>query len=121
MVILISIVFIISSRITITIFIAFIFPIIISSSSSFLVASDAGIGNITAELTNLGYYDGEVLLFFTTDNGGAPTLGSSNWPLRGGKSTVWEGGTRAVSFLHSQSLLPNAPYTWDGLIHAVDW
>ena len=92
-----------------------------SSSFSLWIATDAGIGNITDALVSLGYEAEDLLLFFTTDNGGKPSLGSSNWPLRGGKSTLWEGGTRAVSFLHSKNLLPNAPYTWDGLVHAVDW
>nr|KAG5693885.1 hypothetical protein BaRGS_014326 [Batillaria attramentaria] len=82
-------------------------------------AVDEGIANITDALENLGYTD-NLLTVFTTDNGGPVTLGSSNWPLRGGKSTLWEGGTRAVSFLHSDTLL-NGPYTWDGLMHAVDW
>ena len=48
--------------------------------------------------------------------------GSSNWPLRGSKITLWEGGTRAVTILHSKQHLPDhGGYRWDGLMHAVDW
>ena len=79
-----------------------------------------GIGNVTAKLTSLGY-DDNLLVLFTSDNGGHTGIMSSNWPLRGSKTTLWEGGTRVVSFLHSTALLPNAPYEWDGMIHFVDW
>ncbi|KAK7476309.1 hypothetical protein BaRGS_00032427, partial [Batillaria attramentaria] len=82
-------------------------------------AMDEGIGNITTTLQQLGYTD-NLLIAFTSDNGGPVKLGSSNWPLRGSKITLWEGGTRSVSFLHSKTLLKGS-YTWDGLMHAVDW
>ena len=41
---------------------------------------------------------------------------------RGTKGTLWEGGTRAVTFVHS-ALLPagNRGRVKDGLFHIVDW
>ncbi|XP_048248777.1 arylsulfatase I-like [Haliotis rufescens] len=62
-----------------------------------------------------------LLLVFTTDNGGPPSQGANNWPLRGGKATLWEGGTRGAGFVYSKTLLKKTGYTHPGLFHAVDW
>ncbi|XP_025102975.1 arylsulfatase J-like [Pomacea canaliculata] len=82
-------------------------------------AMDEGIGNITRVLEELGYMD-NLLIFFTSDNGGPVNTGSSNWPLRGSKLTLWEGGTKVTSFLHSNTLL-RGNTSYNGLVHAVDW
>jgi hypothetical protein len=60
---------------------------------------DSGIGQIVANLTAAKELN-RTLICFTSDNGG-PTNGfegtqSNNYPLRGGKKTMWEGGTRVV-------------------------
>jgi arylsulfatase B/arylsulfatase I/J len=39
----------------------------------------------------------DTLIVFTTDNGGIGA--SSNYPLRGKKGTIWEGGMRGVAFI----------------------
>ena len=58
---------------------------------------DWSTGRILAKLEELGI-DGDTLVVFTSDNGGAVQHGASNFPLRGGKGTTWEGGHR-VPFL----------------------
>ncbi|XP_076457349.1 arylsulfatase J-like [Babylonia areolata] len=83
-------------------------------------AMDRGIGKVMKALEERGFDDNLITLFIS-DNGGPVKLGSSNWPLRGSKKTLWEGGTRVVTILHSKKYLPKAPYTWKGLMHAVDW
>ena len=40
----------------------------------------------------------DTMIVFMSDNGGAEK--GSNWPLRGGKNSVWEGGTKSVAFVH---------------------
>ncbi|XP_067685529.1 arylsulfatase B-like [Haliotis asinina] len=82
-------------------------------------ALDEAVGNITKTLTDSGLMD-DTLILFTADNGGWITEHGNNYPLRGGKFTVYEGGTRAVAFLHGSGLENNGT-VFDGLIHAVDW
>ncbi|XP_077991176.1 arylsulfatase B-like [Glandiceps talaboti] len=62
------------------------------------------------------------LLVFSTDNGGPQNSeqAGNNWPLRGSKSSLWEGGTRGVSFAHG-TMLNNTGYVNNEIIHVVDW
>ncbi|XP_053394849.1 arylsulfatase B-like [Mercenaria mercenaria] len=87
--------------------------------SGMVSAMDEAIGNITQALVDNGMMD-DTLIIFTADNGGWPGFGGNNYPLRGGKITIFEGGTRAVSFV-SGSGIEKPGSTYNGLIHAVDW
>ena len=82
-------------------------------------ALDEGIGNITKRLEARGMIN-DTLIVFTTDNGGQNNVGGNNWPLRGNKATVWEGGVRGVGFLNGK-MLKNSATTYSGLLHATDW
>ncbi|XP_050405848.1 arylsulfatase J isoform X1 [Patella vulgata] len=86
-------------------------------------ALDDGIGNLRSVLEKTGMMNNTVLVF-TTDNGG-PTNGydrnaACNWPLRGCKNTMWEGGVRGNGFVHSP-LLRKTGYIMDNLMHITDW
>lgn len=87
--------------------------------SGMVSALDNDVGQIIAMLKEYGIYDNSIILF-TADNGAQVQDGGNNYPLRGSKNTIWEGGTRASAFVHSP-LLTDVGYTYNGLIHAVDW
>lgn len=73
---------------------------------------DASVGRLVGALVDAGMYN-DSLVWLVSDNGGMPAVevedgaspvggigvgsASSNWPLRGGKGTLFEGGIRAVS------------------------
>eukprot|EP00116_Pleurobrachia_bachei_P007432 sb/3467694/ len=92
-------------------------------------------GNITALLKEEGLYD-NTLIVFTSDNGAnvgycktTSYMGEnpegrepgSNFPLRGGKRSVFEGGIRLVSFVHGPGLIRNPGRISSDMVHLVDW
>ena len=84
-----------------------------------LKAADEGISNITMLLKEKNLLD-DTIIIFTTDNGGQTAAGSSNWPLRGNKGTVFEGGVHGTGFVWG-SKLPNLNYDNHHIIHVTDW
>lgn len=82
--------------------------------------------SVTAQLKTAGMWTREeptVLVF--TDENGAPTdacaqIGGNNLPHRGGKCSIWEGGTKGIAII-SSPLITQANVTYHGLAHAVDW
>ena len=84
---------------------------------------DDAVGNVTDALKRAGIYDDTVVIF-TSDNGG-PTHGdegtqSNNYPLRGGKNTLFEGGTRVVGLVAGRGV-QRTNYTNMEKVHATDW
>jgi len=89
-----------------------------------IACMDEGIGNVTSALDKKGMLD-NTLLIFTTDNGGPSETcakqGSSNYPLRGSKCSIWEGGTRGVSTIWSGRGDFGTTTDFQSLMHAADW
>jgi arylsulfatase A-like enzyme len=56
------------------------------------------------------------------DNGGQTCSGGNNWPLRGNKDTVWEGGVRGNGFVTGWGVPESLKNTTNtGLMHVTDW
>ncbi|CAN9499604.1 unnamed protein product [Ophioblennius macclurei] len=87
--------------------------------AAMLSCLDHGVWQVVQELKSRGLYRNSVLVY-SSDNGGQPLSGGSNWPLRGGKGTYWEGGVRAVGFVHSP-LLKRKGVVSRALMHVSDW
>ncbi len=60
------------------------------------------------------------LVLFASDNGGIPSSGSSNGPYRGGKLTVYEGGTRVCAAIRWPQGGLTGGRRFDGRIGYID-
>lgn len=78
-------------------------------------ALDQSVGQVVQALNDAHILNNTVIVF-SSDNGHP----SYNWPLRGGKGSVWEGGTRAAAFVWSP-LLAQRRRVSHGLMHLTDW
>uniref|UniRef100_X1YV82 Sulfatase N-terminal domain-containing protein n=1 Tax=Capitella teleta TaxID=283909 RepID=X1YV82_CAPTE len=87
-------------------------------------ALDDSVGNLTKALHANGMLNNTIIVF-STDNG-APHQGDkdfttgSNFPLRGSKDTVWEGGMRGAGFVWSP-LLKKSGYVSNHMMQIADW
>ncbi|KAF5285021.1 hypothetical protein FQR65_LT02333 [Abscondita terminalis] len=84
---------------------------------------DDSVGAVIEALEKKSMLQNCIILFFS-DNGGA-TIGldanwGSNYPLRGIKSTVFEGGIRSPSIIWSPLVVQNQRVS-NELIHVTDW
>jgi len=82
---------------------------------------DNAMKKIVGQAKSLGYYDNSIMMVMS-DNGGCPYSGGYNYPLRGAKQYLWEGGIRVNAFVHSPMLSTRARgTTYDKLFHVSDW
>ena len=84
--------------------------------SAMVQAMDKNVASILKELDKLGLRENTIVVF-TSDNGA--TKNGSNLPFRGGKHSVFEGGTHLPTVIY----WPNGKVTsgsWDGLCGALD-
>lgn len=79
---------------------------------------DSGVRNVSQALQRRGMW-GSTLIVWTSDNGGRVSAGGSNYPLRGEKASVWEGGTRVGGLAYGPGVA--AGVVSRALAHATDW
>ncbi|KAH6932272.1 hypothetical protein HPB50_004145 [Hyalomma asiaticum] len=88
-------------------------------------ALDQSVGAVLEALEAASMLD-DTIIVFSSDNGGAPYKGSpydnmgSNWPLRGSKDTLWEGGVRGAAFVWARQLCSHRRVSQQ-LMHVTDW
>ncbi|RXG59692.1 Arylsulfatase B, partial [Armadillidium vulgare] len=84
---------------------------------------DESVGRVIKALQDNNMLDNSIVVF-TTDNGGDSSGHSggaaSNWPLRGTKNSMWEGGVRGSAFIWS-SLLKKPGRVSMEMMHITDW
>lgn len=84
---------------------------------------DQSVGAIVEALSKAGILEKSIIVF-STDNGG-PAEGfnlnaASNYPLKGVKNTLWEGGVRGAGLIWSP-MLENVNRVSNQTIHISDW
>ncbi|XP_052737909.1 arylsulfatase I [Bicyclus anynana] len=88
-----------------------------------LTKLDESVGKVVAALDARGLLANSIVIF-TTDNGGAAdgfnNNAASNFPLRGVKNTLWEGGVRGAALIWSP-LLEKRSRLATQRFHLVDW
>ncbi|XP_045765790.1 arylsulfatase J-like [Maniola jurtina] len=84
---------------------------------------DDSVGDIVRALLEKGILENTIIVF-VSDNGGLSSQTwanyASNWPLRGLKTTPFEGGIRVNALIWSKNLT-QGQHLWKGYMHVADW
>ena len=83
-------------------------------------AVDASLKNVTDAYKALGVWE-ETVVIMSTDNGGQTDTGGNNFPLRGNKATMWEGGVRGVGWVGGGYTPVLRGVVSRAMIHVSDW
>ncbi len=73
--------------------------------AAMVYAVDRGIKNIVEKLKATHQFK-NTLIVFSSDNGGKLKAGATNYPLKEGKGSAYEGGFRVPTFLHWPNVVP---------------
>ncbi|OAF67970.1 N-sulfoglucosamine sulfohydrolase [Intoshia linei] len=65
-----------------------------------MTSMDHSVGNLVSSLKAKGMYHNSIIIFIS-DNGGEIFGPASNYPYRGSKLSLYEGGVRSTAFVHS--------------------
>lgn len=86
-----------------------------------VTALDEGVESVVSALVQQRLWN-NTLLVFASDNGGDTLFGSDNYPLRGAKSSTYEGGVRTAGFI-SGGIVPSCASgrRLSGMLHIADF
>ena len=88
-------------------------------SCAMVAGIDEGVGQLVDLLRTRGVLDNTVIAY-SVDNGGVPYAGALNYPVRGAKTTVYEGGVRVPGFIYAPRHL-GKNVDFHGLFHVADF
>lgn len=82
---------------------------------------DEAVGRLVKDLKAANMFD-DTIIIFSSDNGGkSPHYGASNYPLKGFKDSLWEGGIRVPAFIYSKWFVKRGGRVENGYVHISDW
>ncbi|MCL7752629.1 sulfatase-like hydrolase/transferase [Polaribacter sp. Z022] len=87
--------------------------------AAMVYAVDRGVKKIKQSLIDSGQLDNTLIVFFS-DNGGKTKAGATNYPLKDGKGSAYEGGYRVPMFFHWPKVVP-AGEKFDFPVSALDF
>jgi len=89
-------------------------------TAAMITSMDDGVAAVVAAIKAKKMWE-ETFVIFVSDNGG-PLEHSTNYPLRGGKHTFFEGGIRVEGVVAGGALpAVRRGSTWDGMAASADW
>ena len=85
-----------------------------------ITAMDEAMSTVERAAKHANLWENSLLLFMSDNGARLGDSTGSNQPFRGGKFTLWEGGTRILAFLSGPLLSTRRGTKWNGLAHASD-
>ena len=85
-----------------------------------LTAMDDAIGMVVRAAKHASMWQNSLLLFCSDNGARLGDSTGSNHPFRGGKFTLWEGGTRILAFFSGPLVAALQGSRWHGMAHASD-
>ncbi|MGC6430274.1 MAG: sulfatase-like hydrolase/transferase [Jejuia sp.] len=87
--------------------------------AAMVYAVDRGVKQIVEKLKETNQFE-NTLIVFSSDNGGKLKAGATNYPLKEGKGSAYEGGFRVPMFFHWPSVVPSGK-TYNYPISSLDF